>query len=69
MEKTHHACASELNILSRNVVVALQQQYKYIEAVVVCLWWYNVAAVVEIESQQLSSTLLLIQNIFPILIG
>ena len=39
MEKTHHACASELNILSRrSVVVALQQQYKYIEAVVVCLW-------------------------------
>ena len=69
MEKTHHAYASELNILSRSVVVALQQQYKYIEAVVVCLWWYNVAAVVEIESQQLSSTLLLIQNIFPILIG
>ena len=38
MEKTHHACASELNILSRSVVVALQEQYKYIEAVVVCLW-------------------------------
>ena len=69
MEKTHHACASELNILSRSVVVALQEQYKYIEAVVVCLWWYNVAAVAEIESQQLSYTILFIQNIFLILIG
>ena len=35
MEKTHHACASELNISSKcSVVVALQQLYKYIEAVV-----------------------------------
>ena len=59
MEKTHHACASELNILSRrSVVVALQQQYKYIETVVVCLWWYNVAAVAEIASQQLISIII-----------
>ena len=69
MEKTHHACASELNILSRgedSVVVALQQQYKYIEAVVVCLWSYSVAAVAEIASQQLISIII---NISPILIG
>ena len=50
----------------RSVVVALQQQYKYIEAVVVCLWWYSVAAVAEIASQQLISIII---NISPILIG
>ena len=69
MEETHHTCASELNILSRgedSVVVALQQQYKYIEAVVVCLWSYSVAAVAEIASQQLISIII---NISPILIG
>ena len=50
----------------RSVVVALQQQYKYIEAVVVCLWWYSVGAVAEIASQQLISIII---NISPILMG